>query len=46
MFSLCEYESFLHTQEFKDQISRVLDDDKVKELEMITGTFCIASKLE
>ncbi|KAF9898988.1 hypothetical protein BX616_003387 [Lobosporangium transversale] len=29
VFSLCEYESFMHTQEFKDQISRVLDDDKV-----------------
>ncbi|KAF8941185.1 small GTPase superfamily [Dissophora ornata] len=29
VFSICEYESFLHTQEFKDQISRVLDDDKV-----------------
>ncbi|KAF9360864.1 hypothetical protein BGX34_007464 [Mortierella sp. NVP85] len=29
VFSLCEYESFLHTQEFKDQISRVLDDDKI-----------------
>ncbi|KAF9395339.1 hypothetical protein BGX21_009968, partial [Mortierella sp. AD011] len=28
VFSLCEYESFMHTQEFKDQISRVLDDDK------------------
>ncbi|KAF9208350.1 hypothetical protein BGZ49_009042 [Haplosporangium sp. Z 27] len=29
VFSLCEYESFIHTQEFKDQISRVLDDDKI-----------------
>ncbi|KAF9185504.1 hypothetical protein BGZ51_002626 [Haplosporangium sp. Z 767] len=29
VFSLCEYESFTHTQEFKDQISRVLDDDKI-----------------
>ncbi|KAF9951657.1 hypothetical protein BGZ65_005819 [Modicella reniformis] len=29
VFSICEYESFQHTQEFKDQISRVLDDDKV-----------------
>ncbi|KAK3819536.1 MAG: small GTPase superfamily [Benniella sp.] len=29
VFSICEYESFLHTQEFKDQITRVLDDDKV-----------------
>ncbi|KAF9103883.1 hypothetical protein BGX27_010326 [Mortierella sp. AM989] len=29
VFSLCEYESFMHTQEFKDQISRVLDDDKI-----------------
>ncbi|KAF9316472.1 hypothetical protein BG003_001890 [Podila horticola] len=29
VFSICEYESFTHTQEFKDQISRVLDDDKV-----------------
>ncbi|KAG0309614.1 hypothetical protein BGZ98_000500 [Dissophora globulifera] len=29
VFSICEYESFLHTQEFRDQISRVLDDDKV-----------------
>ncbi|KAF9576825.1 hypothetical protein EC968_003332 [Mortierella alpina] len=29
VFSICEYESFMHTQEFKDQIARVLDDDKV-----------------
>jgi len=29
VFSICEYESFTHTQEFKDQISRVLDDDKI-----------------
>ncbi|KAF8943159.1 hypothetical protein BGZ47_005728 [Haplosporangium gracile] len=29
VFSLCEYESFMHTQEFKDQISRVLDDNKI-----------------
>ncbi|KAI1319866.1 hypothetical protein EDD11_002860 [Mortierella claussenii] len=29
VFSICEYESFLHTQEFKDQIIRVLDDNKV-----------------
>lgn len=29
VFSLCEHESFMHTQEFRDQISRVLDDDKV-----------------
>ncbi|KAG9320827.1 hypothetical protein KVV02_000620 [Mortierella alpina] len=33
VFSICEYESFMHTQEFKDQIARVLDDDKVKEQE-------------
>ncbi|GJJ76726.1 hypothetical protein EMPS_09085 [Entomortierella parvispora] len=29
VFSLCEYESFVHTQEFKDQIARVLGDDKI-----------------
>ncbi|KAG0369619.1 small GTPase superfamily [Gamsiella multidivaricata] len=29
VFSICEYESFVHTQEFRDQIARVLDDDKV-----------------
>ncbi|KAF9943301.1 hypothetical protein BGZ75_007241 [Mortierella antarctica] len=29
VFSICEYESFMHTQEFKDQIARVLDDDKI-----------------
>ncbi|KAF9935692.1 hypothetical protein BGZ65_003143 [Modicella reniformis] len=29
VFSLCEFESFHHTQDFKDQISRVLDDDKI-----------------
>ncbi|KAG0055844.1 hypothetical protein BGZ83_007277 [Gryganskiella cystojenkinii] len=29
VFSLCEYESFVHTQEFKDQITRVLGDDKI-----------------
>ncbi|KAG0360379.1 hypothetical protein BG005_010854 [Podila minutissima] len=29
VFSLCEHESFMHTQEFRDQISRVLDDDKI-----------------
>jgi Ras-related protein Ral-A len=29
VFSICEYESFVHTQDFRDQISRVLDDDSV-----------------
>lgn len=29
VFSLCESESFAHTQEFRDQIFRVLDDEKV-----------------
>ncbi|KAI8926518.1 small GTPase superfamily [Entophlyctis helioformis] len=29
VFSLCERESFQHTQEFRDQICRVLDDEKV-----------------
>ncbi|KAG0086246.1 hypothetical protein BGZ93_005649 [Podila epicladia] len=29
VFSLCEHESFMHTLEFRDQISRVLDDDKI-----------------
>ncbi|CAO3564710.1 unnamed protein product [Mortierella alpina] len=29
VFSICEYESFMHTQEFRDQIARVLDDDKI-----------------
>ncbi|KAL2917074.1 hypothetical protein HK105_203506 [Polyrhizophydium stewartii] len=29
VFSLCEQESFQHTQEFRDQICRVLDDEKV-----------------
>ncbi|KAG0209387.1 hypothetical protein BGX28_010375 [Mortierella sp. GBA30] len=29
VFSICEYESFMHTQEFKDQITRVLDDDRI-----------------
>jgi Ras-related protein Ral-A len=30
VFSICEKESFDHTQEFRDQICRVLDDDKVR----------------
>lgn len=29
MFSICEQESFAHTQEFRDQICRVLDDEQV-----------------
>nr|CAG8517048.1 9831_t:CDS:2 [Entrophospora candida]CAG8519126.1 6350_t:CDS:2 [Entrophospora candida] len=29
VFSICEYESFVHTQDFRDQISRVLDDETV-----------------
>jgi len=29
VFSICEHESFVHTQDFRDQISRVLDDDSV-----------------
>ncbi|CAI2181260.1 18240_t:CDS:2 [Funneliformis geosporum] len=29
VFSICEYESFAHTQDFRDQISRVLDDDSI-----------------
>ncbi|KAI9323290.1 small GTPase superfamily [Dichotomocladium elegans] len=29
VFSVCEHESFEHTQEFRDQILRVLDDDTV-----------------
>ncbi|KAJ3155322.1 hypothetical protein HDU86_004412 [Geranomyces michiganensis] len=29
VFSLCEEESFTHTQEFRDQICRVLDDEGV-----------------
>lgn len=29
VFSVCEQESFNHTQEFREQICRVLDDDKV-----------------
>ena len=29
MFSICEHESFLHTQDFHDQICRVLDSDKI-----------------
>jgi len=29
VFSICEYESFLHTQDFRDQIFRVLDDEPV-----------------
>ncbi|KAG0230720.1 hypothetical protein BGW42_000774 [Actinomortierella wolfii] len=29
VFSICEHESFVHTQEFRDQISRVLDDEKI-----------------
>ncbi|KAJ9051991.1 hypothetical protein DSO57_1038624 [Entomophthora muscae] len=29
MFSIVEYESFLHTEEFRDQILRVLDEPKV-----------------
>ncbi|CAG8719169.1 17726_t:CDS:2, partial [Racocetra fulgida] len=27
VFSICEYESFVHTQDFKEQISRVIDDE-------------------
>jgi len=29
IFSICEHESFDHTQEFRDQILRVLDDETV-----------------
>jgi Ras-related protein Ral-A len=29
IFSICEQESFQHTQEFRDQICRVLDDETV-----------------
>jgi len=29
VFSICEHESFVHTQDFRDQISRVLDDDSI-----------------
>ncbi|KAI8819174.1 small GTPase superfamily [Fimicolochytrium jonesii] len=29
VFSICEHESFVHTQEFRDQICRVLDDEAV-----------------
>ncbi|KAG5462948.1 MAG: P-loop containing nucleoside triphosphate hydrolase protein [Olpidium bornovanus] len=29
VFSICEHESFVHTQEFRDQILRVLDDETV-----------------
>lgn len=29
VFSICEQESFQHTQEFRDQICRVLDDEKI-----------------
>jgi Ras-related protein Ral-A len=29
VFSICEMESFNHTQEFRDQICRVLDDESV-----------------
>ncbi|KAL1927602.1 hypothetical protein VTP01DRAFT_3839 [Rhizomucor pusillus] len=29
VFSVCEHESFEHTQEFRDQILRVLDDDSI-----------------
>jgi len=29
VFSICEHESFLNTQDFREQISRVLDDDSV-----------------
>ncbi|KAI7866650.1 small GTPase superfamily [Spinellus fusiger] len=29
IFSVCEHESFEHTQEFRDQILRVLDDDTI-----------------
>jgi len=29
VFSICEYESFAHTQDFRDQISRVLDDESI-----------------
>ncbi|KAJ3196486.1 hypothetical protein HK101_008782 [Irineochytrium annulatum] len=29
VFSICEQESFAHTQEFRDQICRVLDDETV-----------------
>ncbi|KAJ3200838.1 hypothetical protein HDU83_001275 [Entophlyctis luteolus] len=29
VFSICEQESFEHTQEFRDQICRVLDDDHI-----------------
>ncbi|KAJ3044363.1 hypothetical protein HDV00_002255 [Rhizophlyctis rosea] len=29
IFSICEQESFVHTQEFRDQICRVLDDEEV-----------------
>ncbi|CAG8468150.1 10538_t:CDS:2 [Diversispora eburnea] len=29
VFSICEYESFAHTQDFRDQILRVLDDESI-----------------
>ncbi|CAG8574818.1 9206_t:CDS:2 [Cetraspora pellucida] len=29
VFSICEYESFVHTQDFKEQISRVIDDESI-----------------
>lgn len=29
IFSVCEQESLEHTQEFRDQIARVLDDETV-----------------
>jgi Ras-related protein Ral-A len=29
VFSICEHESFVNTQDFREQISRVLDDDSV-----------------
>ncbi|CAG8686476.1 11690_t:CDS:2, partial [Ambispora gerdemannii] len=29
VFSISEHESFLHTQDFRDQISRVLDDESI-----------------
>ena len=29
LFSICEKQSFQHTQEFRDQICRVLDDENV-----------------
>lgn len=40
MFSIVEYESFLHTEEFRDQILRVLDEPKVFLFPLVS--FCYA----